>query len=190
MSLSDNTFTFVGGESQQIHAVGRYLRVRESTSPIYISINGGSELKRERGEQIDLGEKYRELRIFVRSVVAQSVHLISSADRQDDNRNTNVVTATATVESGNDNQHLAKVSVGPGVSAQIAGPNASRKSLRVSLLSDVVGYVTIGKSGVTATSGGTLEAGMVDYIDTTGALYAFNPNAVAVDVWSMEINKL
>lgn len=188
MAFSDHDFVFVGGEFQEFQAVGRYIRIRESTSPVYLTIDGSREIVRNKGEQIDVGRN--SYRVRIRSVVAQNVSVTSSSDKQDDNRNSVALSVSATVAAGNDNQHLVKATIPATSSALIAAANSTRKSLRVSLLSDAAGYVTLGKSGVGANSGGTLEPGMVDYIDTEGALYAYNPNAVAVDVWVMEINKL
>jgi hypothetical protein len=188
MAFSDHDLVFLGSDVQEIQAVGRYIRIREATSSVYLTIDGSGEIVRAKGEQIDVGKN--SYRVRIRSTVAQNVSVVSSDTPQDDNRNSVSLTVNATVTNGNDNAHLAKVAVGAGVSALIAAANVNRKSLRVSLLSDAAGYVTLGKLGVTATAGGTLEAGMVDYIDTEGALYAFNPNAVPVDVWVMEINKL
>jgi hypothetical protein len=190
MSISDQNLVFSGGEELPVLTTGRYLRIREATSPIYITINGGGEIKREKGEQIDLGDKYSQLRLGIRSIVAQSVSLVSAENSQSDNRNTVTVNASATVESGNDNQHLPKVSIPANSSAQLAAANAARKSLRVSLLSSALTYICLGKSGIGAAQGGTLEEGMVDYIDTTGALFGYNPSAAAVDVYVMEINKI
>lgn len=188
MSLSDHELTFAGGETQEFQSVGRFIRIRDSSSPVFLSIDGRAEIKRERGESVDSGRD--SVRVQVRSIVAQSVHLISSKDKQDDNRASISATISTTIAGANDNQHLPKVSIPAGSSALIAVANSARKFLRVSLLSTAVGYVLLGKSGVGATTGGTLEEGMVDYIETEGALYAYNPQAVAVDVYVLELNKI
>ena len=186
MALTDIPLVFTGGETQEFQAVGRYIRIREATAVVYLTIDGVGEIQRNKGEQIDTGKD--SSRVRVRSVVAQSVSITSADNPQDDNRNSVSLTVSATVTNGNDNQHLTKVTIPATSSAQIAAANANRLSLRVSLLSSAAGYVTLGKSGVSASSGGSLEEGMVDYIDTTGAVFAYNPNASAVDVYVMEIN--
>lgn len=187
MAISDHSLNFNASGVREFQAVGQFIRVRSSSSPVYISVDGSGEFLREQGEQINIGRS--TARVRVRSLVAQDVVLISSSESQDDNRTAVNLSVAATVESGNDNQHLAKVSIAAGGSAKIADSNANRKFLRVSLLSSAVGHVLLGKSGVSAVAGGTLEEGMVDYVETTGEMWAFNPQAVPVDVFVMEINK-
>lgn len=188
MAISDHSLNFNAAGVREFQAVGQFIRVRSSASPVYISIDGSGEYLREQGEQINIGRS--SARVRVRSLVAQDVVLISSSESQDDNRTAVNLAVAATVESGNDNQHLGMVTVAAGASAQIAASNLNRKSLRVALLGDAAGYVLLGKAGIAAGQGGSLEPGMVDYIDTTGVLWAFNPQAVAVDVYVMEVNKL
>lgn len=190
MAIADSTLTFTGGELQEVQAIGRYLRIREATSAVYLTFNGGREIKRQKGEQIDLGNDFANLRIGVRSIVAQTVEITSALNPQSDNRAVVNANVNTTIESGNDNAHLPKVTINANSSAQLAPANALRKSLRVSLLSSASGYVLLGKSGIAALQGGSLEEGMVDYIDTTGALFAYNPNSFPVDVYVMEINKI
>lgn len=188
MSISDHDFTFAAAGVQEFQSIGRYIRVREATSGVYLTIDGHTEILRNKGEQIDTGRETNRVR--VRSLVAQSVSISSAMFPQSDNRNSVSLTVSATVEAGNDNQHLAKVTIPAVSSAQIAASNVNRKALRVSLLSYAVGYVLLGKSGIAAAQGGSLEEGMVDYIETTGALWAYNPQSSSVDVYVMEINKL
>lgn len=188
MSVSDHDMVFASAGVQEFQSVGRYIRVREATSGLYLTIDGYAEVLRNKGEQIDTGRA--TTRVRVRSLVAQTVAIVSAENPQSDNRMSGTVAVTAIVEAGNDNQHLAKVTIVAGGSAQLALANSNRKFLRVSLLSTAVGHVLLGKSGILANQGGTLEEGMVDYIETTGVLFAFNPQATAVDVYVMEINKL
>lgn len=188
MSISDHDLTLVAGGVQEFHSVGRFIRIRQASSPIYLTIDGGREVKREQGEQIDTGRD--NVRVRVRSVVAQSVSLVSASNRQDDNRGNINGAVNAIIESGNDNANNPRVTINANSSAVLVAANINRKSLRVSLPSDAAGFVTIGKTGITATTGGLLEPGTTDYIDTTGELRAFNSNAVAVTVYVMEINKI
>lgn len=186
--LTDHSLTFAAAGVQEFQSVGRFIRVRESSSPVYISIDGSSEIEREQGEQVNTGRD--NVRVRVRSLVAQTVKLTSARESQDDNRGNVTGLVSATIENGNDNQHLPRVTIAAGASALLSASNVNRKALRVSLSSDAIGFVTLGKSGVAAASGGLLEPGSTDYIETTGEMYAFNNNASAVDVYVMEINKL
>jgi len=188
MSLTDNKLVFAGASTQEFHAHGRFLRIRDSVGSVFISIDGATEIEREQGEQIDTGKQ--STRVRVRSAIPQTVIFICSSDRQDDDRANANISLAVTIESGNDNNDLPKVSVGAGVAVKVADINLLRKSLRLSVPSDAAGFVTIGKSTVTAIRGGLVEEGTTDYIDTTGEIWVFNPNAVAVDVYVMEINKI
>ncbi len=193
MSLADYEITFAGAGQQPIslHRGSRFIRILEADSDVYIKVGSRSEIKRTVGQQIDLGvENDGATQAVIRSAIAQTVTLVVSTNRQDDDRANINATINTAIEPGNDNQHLPKVTVGAGVSLQIAAANANRKSLRVAMASDEVGPVSLGKAGIIADQGGLLEPGMVDYIDTAGVLYARNDNASAVDVWVMEINKL
>ena len=119
------------------------------------------------------------------------------------------VTASATVENGsmsvvndvkvngevdalsaNENNHLPAVEIAAGETALLATAKVGRKSLRLSIKVDEVGGVYLGKQGVSAGHGGYLDVGMVDYIDTQGALYAQNPNDTAVTIQVLELNRL
>lgn len=188
MSISDHELTLAGGGVQEFQAVGRYIRIRKASSAVYLTIDGSREIKREQGEQVDTGKD--SVRVRVRSVVAQTVEIVSSSNRQDDSRASINGTISAAIENGNDNNPIPRVNVPAGSSALLIAANVNRRALRVSLASDAVGFVTLGKSGVAAASGGLLEPGTTDYIETTGELRAFNNNASAVDVYIMEINKI
>lgn len=188
MAFSDHDFVLSGGGTQEFQSAGRYIRVRESTSPVYLTIDGSREIVRNKGEQIDVGKN--SYRVRIRSAVAQSVSLTSSDTPQDDNRNAVSLTVSATVAGGNDNQHLGRVLIPAGLSAKIADSNANRKTLRVNLASDEPSFITLGKSGVSGGSGGLLEQGMVDYLETQGELWGYNPSASNVFIYVMEINKL
>ena len=56
--------------------------------------------------------------------------------------------------------------------------------------SEQLGGVFLGGVGITAGNGGFIEAGMVDYMDTEGALYAFNSNADPIVVSVLELERL
>lgn len=188
MALNDHSLTFPAAGVQEFQSVGQFLRVRESSSPVYISVDGSSELEREQGEQVNVGRA--GVRVRVRSLVAQNVKITSSTDRQDDNRTAVSLNVSATVAPGNDNQHLPVITIAAGNSAKIADANSDRKTLRISLPSDAAGFITLGKSGVDASAGGLLEPGMTDYLDTTGEIWGFNDNASPIDVYVLEVNAL
>lgn len=185
--------TIAGSGTIKRPITGRYITCKSASAELEVTTVGIETVNIGQGETYDLGAvfQFRELKIRNSSTSSNTFVLeITSNELKKADNQSFVVNTTATIENGDDNQHLAKVNISAGVSAAVAAANGSRKYLRVSLLSDAVGYVTLGKSGVNASSGGTLEPGMVDYIETGGALYVHNPNASAVDVWVMEVNKL
>lgn len=184
--------TLAGGKKIRRPIFGRYLLVKSANAEIVITGKGLSEVYLGSGESYDLGSSGNHfieiensslsVNNFVLEVTEQSLRKANSSEL--------TVNTEATIQIGNDNQHLPKVPVPANSAAQIAPANPLRKSLRVSLKSDAAGYVLLGKSGLTSGNGGSLEEGMVDYIETTGAMFAFNPNAVAVDVYVMEVNRI
>ena len=91
---------------------------------------------------------------------------------------------------GDENTSLPRVIIPPNTSAQIAGVNNTRRYLRVTLPSDAAGNITMGGAAVSENSGGLLEIGITEYLQTQAALFAHNPNAEAVTVYAMEVNKL
>jgi len=116
------------------------------------------------------------------------------------------VVATATVENGNVsvdndvkvngevsivaagiNTHKPRVECLPGVATLIVSAG-TRKSNRINIRSDQLGGVSLGGSdSVNNGSGGFLDAGMVDYMDTSGELWAFNDGSVSVFVDVLEL---
>lgn len=173
---------------------GRYITCKlASSGELEITANGIETVTIGQGETYDLGKVFQSKEIHIKNTSSSSNQFILECTvnelKRSDNNNFSVTT-TATVENGDDNQHLPRVTIGAGATQAVAVQNGSRKYLRVSLLSAASGYITMGKSGVSANSGGTLEPGMIDYIETQGALYIHNPNAAPVTVWLMEVNKL
>lgn len=172
---------------------GRFITCKSASAELEIAAVGIETVNLGQGETYDVGSvlQFKELRIGNTSAASNDfvLEITTNELKKADNQNFTVNT-TAVVENGDDNQHLPRVNLAAGETAAIAAANGSRKYLRISLLSDAVGYVTMGKSGVGATTGGTLEPGMVDYQETRGALFVHNPNASPVDVWVMEVNKL
>jgi hypothetical protein len=85
------------------------------------------------------------------------------------------------------NTHKARVSCAAGVSTQLFAAGA-RKSVRLNIRAEQFNGVSMGgDSSVTDASGGFLDVGMVDYIDTSGALWAFNNGASSVLIDVLEL---
>lgn len=189
MAIIDHKLSLTAGNTQQFQSAGSYLRIREAASPVFLVIdNSGNEFEREKGEQMDTASG--SILVSVRSLVDQNVEITSSTNSQFDNRNQLELPVNVIELIANDNNHLPAVVVNSGMSIMIAGANPERRCLRVSLPYESAGFITIGKTGVSATNGGLLDVGQTDYIETTGELYAFNPNTQSVTVYVMELNKI
>lgn len=88
------------------------------------------------------------------------------------------------VLSATTNTHKTRVECLAGVATKLFDAG-TRKSMRLNIRSDQFNGVSMGGSNaVTDSSGGFLDVGMVDYIDTSGELWAFNngDSSVYVDV--------
>lgn len=182
-----------GGQQIKRDISGRYITVKAAQAEIIVSGKNIEPVHIGQAETYDLGERFNNKEIHIKNsgnAINAFVMEVTQYQLTKSNEANFSVTTTATVENGNDNSHLPKVTLAAGSSAVLAAANGSRKYLRVALPSDAAGSITLGKSGVNAASGGLLEIGMVDYLETGGALWAHNDNAESVDVYVMEVNKL
>ncbi len=102
------------------------------------------------------------------------------AVNQDGEWNVGVKNATA-------NTHKPRVECVAGVATKLFDA-APRKSKRLNIRSDQFNGVSLGADNtVSDSSGGYLDVGMVDYIDTSGALWAFNAGQGSVFVDILEL---
>jgi hypothetical protein len=185
--------TLAGGAQIKRDISGRYITVKSAGAEVIVSGRNIDPVHIGQAETYDLGSRFDNKEILIKNSSTGSNSFVMEVTQYQLTKSNEAnfdVTTTATIEHGNDNNHLPKVSIPAGQAAALAPANASRKELRVSLLSSAPGLITLGKNGVNANSGGALEPGMVDYITTEGALFAHNPNAEAVEVYVMEVNKL
>jgi len=173
---------------------GRYVIVRQADGEIEIS-SPGSKIEpviMENGDYHDLGSDLRGPFEVVNMTTSNNTVVIDVNARpvvRGNSQNLSLNTTT-TVENSNNNIALPEVSVGAGLKVQIAAANGNRKELRVSIKSDQVGGVYLGGNTAADGVGGYLEEGVTDYIETEGALYAYNPNTSAVVVNMMDLERL
>lgn len=91
------------------------------------------------------------------------------------------------VENATANAHKPRVECLAGVATKLFNA-APRKSKRLNIRSDQFNGVSLGGNDtVDDNSGGYLDVGMVDYIDTSGELWAFNAGATSVYVDVLEL---
>lgn len=184
MNLSDHTLVFGGAGQRQIMASGRFVRIREADGDVFLSIDGAAEIKRRRGEQINTG--FDNVRVYVRSDIAQTVELTASPYSQDDNRTAVSLSTTTTVDpSNNINGVSAKTCLAAG-SVQLIAGNAARVRLIVKIPSDQLDGVWLSGAASAANSGDFLEPGERLVLGTTAELWAYGNGTSDVIVSVLE----
>lgn len=187
MNLSDHTLVFSGAGQRQINAQGRYIRIREADGPVFLSIDGAGEIKRHKGEQVNTG--FENVRVYIRSEIAQTVELTASPLPQDDNRNSVSVNTTTTVDpSNNINGVAAKTCLAAG-SVQLVAGNVNRVRLIIKIPSDQSDGVWLSGAASAANNGDFLEPGERLILGTTAELWAYGNSVsdVVVSVAEEEI---
>jgi len=124
--------------------------------------------------------------ITLLSTTTQSVVIILGFGKYRDARATLNATINTTIAPTNTLSAIAEVTVGV-VATLLAAANVDRKELRLAIKSVEASGVYFGPATVTAGSGGYLEEGMVDYINTEAAVYAIVASStVVVNVLELE----
>lgn len=193
MSFGDYSLTFSGAGERPIQAIGRFLRIREADSDVYIRYGSRSEIKRLKGEQIDFGDFYRKdlaEQIVIRSLIAQTIELVVSDTPQDDNRQAVSLSTTTTLDSSNNTADAPAVSVAATSSAQLVTSNGNRIELEIAVSSDEIGGVWVGGSTIANQRGVLIEPGMSRVYSSDSEWWAYNPNASAVLVQVLELERL
>jgi hypothetical protein len=188
MKLADYTLTFGGAGQQPIHVQGQFVRIREASGDVYLQIDGASELKRKAGEAINLGAGNDSRRVMVRSIIAQTVEITTSSEKQSDDRATINATISTTLAGSNTINNPGDITASALVSAAIAA-NANRKVVKFSLPSTATNPVRLGNATVTAASGDILEPGSsVSYGDES-AWYVIRTAAPDETVTVLELER-
>jgi hypothetical protein len=185
---NDHTIVFAGAGEREIQERGRYIRVIDApVADIFLQLDGSGEIQRGAGAQVSDGDGFKRVR--VRSAVAQTVRISISESPQEDNRQSVNVNATAQVEGATEVTSDPVVVIAAGAVAQLVAGDVDRLQVRVALPSSAAGPIWMGAAAVAASQGGLLEPGCVDYIDGEMALFARNPNGVAVSVSVMPLRR-
>lgn len=179
------TFSLAAGVPQSVNVEGDYLHVLKATDEVLIRFDEGKQQELDRG----VGMRAYYSRVEVLSITAQTVTLMLGFGHVADARANVNATVNTTIEPANLNTELPEVSVPAGGSMKIADANADRKELRVSIKSTESGGVYLGSATVANNTGGWLEPGMVDYIATEGAVWAYNPGGTAVVVSALDLER-
>jgi len=191
-NLRDFTLNFVGNDEHTLAVDGDFFHIMSASAPLQISFDNGPLVTRNAGQSQTVRDKFRRIRIM--SLVPQIVVLACGFDRLEDNRaEIAAVNVAATVEAGNQNISLPAVSVGAGLTVQVAPSNLARKALLVqaSFNNDPAIIPLIGGADVTAIKGVECIAGAgLPPIETTASVWCHNPGAAAVVIRCLEINKI
>lgn len=185
----DYALTFAGAGEREVKATGKYLRVLATPSAdVFVSVDGGSELQRAAGQGMHMPEGFS--RVTIRTAVAQTVRISISDAAQDDTRNNVALTVGATVAGSSAATKAGAVVVPAMDSIILCAANADRQEVRLGIASGQPGGVWFSDSVAQGDEeGGFLDVGMVDYVATLSALYAYNPHPtedVVVNVLDME----
>lgn len=189
MSIRDYPLNFAGGETQELDVDGNFFRITEASGAVWISLDSGQFVKRE------VGQSQRTLygQIRVKSEIAQSVRIAAGTGDLTDNRQEVDVTVNTGLDPGNSLVQGGDVTVLPGVSALVAAGNANRKGIIIqsSYANDPAIVARIGGATVAAGNGIELAAGVgLPEIETTAAVYCYNPGGTAIKVCYVENEKL
>lgn len=185
----DFPLTFAGAGEREWQATGKHLRILSTPSaPVFVSVDGSTELERGAGMGINVADGFRRVRI--RSTVAQTVVVSISDDPQEDNRSNVALSVAATVAGSTAATKVAAVTIPAGTTVQLCAANPDRQEVRIAIPSGQQSGVWYSDdAGQDADEGAWLDVGTVDYVATTAALYAHNPHAtsaVVVSVLDME----
>lgn len=189
--MQDYTPSLAAGVAFPIETPGDYFQVLEAASPVYLAFDSGSFIKRVAGQGNSV-DPYTNVQL--KSDVAQNVRVslgfVGNAAPVD---GAGKFSGTVQAQFGVPDQAngIASVAVPATGSAVIAAANANRLALRLALASDAAGAVLLSGAGQPAAGvGGLLEPGMVDYVPITADVSAYNPNATAITVYVLELNKV
>lgn len=189
MSIRDYPLNFLGGDTWEQDIDGDFFRITEAAGPVFVSLDSGPFGKREVGQA--QRTKYGQLRI--KSIIAQTVRISAGSGDLTDNRQDVTVNVETGLDPGNNLLNAGDVTILAGVSGIVAAGNANRKGIiiQASYTNDPEIVARIGNAAVNAISGIELAAGVgLPEIETTAAIYCFNPGATPIKVCYVENEKL
>lgn len=167
---------------------GEHFHILEASSKVTLDFDGRIKYTRVQGQGGDVPKGFKE--VWLSSAAPQHVIISLGYGRVRDNTaSINNANIQATVKNSNVNNHLPTVNVPAGQAILLANGSDKRKELRIQVDSEQGGPVFIGGLGVSEDTGGLIEVGMIDFISSEGALYAFNPNDEGVKVRLLSLER-
>lgn len=187
--LRDYPLYLDGVSPQRITQEGSHFHIQKASGDVTLKFDSNNTMTRQQGQGADIIQGFKE--VVVSSAIPQTVILTLGTGKSRDSRaSATIANVNTTIEGANKNTHLPVVSCASGVATLIAAANTNRKSLRLMIDSAQSGGLFLGGVGITAGNGGFIEQGQIEYMDTEGALYAFNSNADAVVISVLELERL
>lgn len=192
-------------EKKTINSSGGIFTVLALVGAVELSAKGIEEIPLELSDQIRVGDvkqitlqNVADSEAVIEYVIAsnnvdkksQSMRISNDILKVEMDRDVNIGAVNQDgewnvgVKNATTNTHKPRVECLAGVATKLFDA-APRKSKRLNIRSDQFNGVSLGADNtVNDNSGGYLDVGMVDYIDTSGALWAFNAGEqpVLVDV--------
>ena len=172
---------------------GRYLTIKSADAELIDSGVGIESVHVGQAETYDLGANFTNKEIHIQNASTGSNAFKMEVTQQElrkANENQLTVNTSATVEIANRTTPKAAVSVAAGATVAIVPANTSRKAVRVSIPSAEAGGLWLGNAAVVVDNGGFLEEGVTDYIATEDVIWAHNPNASAVKINMLELERV
>jgi hypothetical protein len=195
-------------EKKTINSSGGIFTVLALVGAVELSAKGIEEIPLELSDQIRVGDvkqitlqNVADREAVVDYVIAsnnvdkksQSIRISNEILKVEMDRDVNIGAVnqdgewSVGVKNATTNTHKARIECLSGVATKLFDA-APRKSKRLNIRSDQFNGVSLGGDNtVNDNSGGYLDVGMVDYIDTSGALWAFNAGSQSVLIDVLEL---
>jgi len=180
MNPRDYEITFAGAGEREIFARARYVRVLDATGDVFIKADDASEVKRVKGQALNLETGFSK--ITIRSAIAQTVRVVLASLPQDDASTSVNATVSATVAPANTLDAGGDVNILATSSALLSAGDVTRMALIVSNPASNTAAVRVGGAGVGAASGVAIEPGESITLATTAAVYGYNTSSGAQSV--------
>lgn len=178
------------GVPQSFNVEGDYFHIltAPNASGVLVRFDEGKQANYFEG----VGLRTYYARVELESEANQDVVVLLGFGHVFDARATANVTANATLEPANINLQQPTVTVPAGGSIKLADADSARKALRVAIASSEPDGVFMGDADVEADAdtGGWIEPGMVDYLETEAEIWAYNPGAADVDVYVLALRRV
>ena len=187
--MRDYAYTFDAGQTITATVRGNAFHIVTAESPVKLRFDNGKQATRWQGMGAAFETEYSDVEIS--SETAQTIIITLGYGEMWDSRASITGSIGVSIDYPNVITPKAEVSIGAGATVQVAGVDATRRALRIGVKSTEAGGVYFGDSATGATTeGGYIEQGGADYVEITGAVSVYNPNASAVVVNLLELKKV